>query len=173
MANYITLTANTRWIKPIGNLALAVDDGVVAAELLSAAEEAKEYTDSLVGWMYDSTDWETTTPAIIGLANEYLASAIAIDYYMSRDTDVTVGEEYMPDTLWERGMDILNKIATGEMEIVDSSGTLINKIRRNAIQGPVTLASRARFFPDRQTDRSFGQTPPTSAEKVYGEVSSG
>ncbi len=170
---YTTLTANTRWIRPIGSLASAITDGIVAAELVSAAEEAKEMTDSMVGWMYDSTEWETTTPAIIGLANEYLASAIAIDYYMNRDTDVTVGEQYMPDTLWERGMDILNKIITGDMEVVDSSGTLLNKIRRNALQGPRVITSQARFFPDLQTDTSFGEQPVTSAEKTYKDVTSG
>lgn len=167
---YTTLTANTRWIRPIGSLAADVANGIVAAELTSAEEEAMEMTDSMVGWMYDSTDWETTTPAIIGLANEYLASAIAIDYYMNRDTDVTVGEQYMPDTLWERGMDILNKIISGDMEVVDSNGELLNKIRRNALQGPRTIAAEATFFPNRKADTSFGTQPPSSAQKVFEDV---
>ena len=170
---YVDLTVNQRWLKPIGNLEDTDANGMTELSFTNAETEAMRMTDSIVGWMYNSTEWETTTPPIIEQANEYLASAIALDFYLSRDIDITVGEQYMPDTLWERGMDILNKIVSGEMEVVDDSGVLLNRIRRNAMVGPRAIVSRARFFPDRQTDRSFGNAPVTSAEKTYRDVTGG
>lgn len=167
---YVTLEQNTEWVKPIGTLEAVPEDGVTQDDFTAAETEAMDYTNAKVGWMYDISDWETTPPPVIELANKYLASAIAIDYYMSRDTDVTVGEEYVPDLLWARGDKLLDQIISAELEVVDGSGTVLSRLRRAPRMGPASKSSKATFFPDLNKDKSFGKQAPFTAESTFKRI---
>lgn len=167
---YVTLVENKDWLKPVGEFASAQDEGVTQTDVTRAEGEAKVVTDATVGWMYDTTDWETTPPPIIELANKYLASAITIDYFLSRDTDVTVGEEYMPDKLWDRGMALLQGIVDGKHEVTDASGTLVERLRVSPRKGPMVSVGPSRFFPERNSQRSFGVAAAMTGERVFKKI---
>lgn len=164
---YVTLAVDEDYLKPIGELAASADEGIVQADLDAAEEEAMQLTKGTIGWMYDISDWETTTPPQIEYVNKLLASAVALDYYLSRDTDVTVGTQYEPEKLWQQGVDYLDKIRKGDMELLDSSDVYIARLRLSPRQGPKSESSEAYFYPDRATTKSFGQFPRFSAERTF------
>ncbi len=164
---YVTLAVDEDYLKPIGELAASANEGIVQDDLDAAEDEAMQLTKGTIGWMYDITDWETTTPSLIEYVNKLLASAVALEYYLSRDTDITVGTQYEPEKLWQQGIDYLEKIRKGDLELLDSSDALIPRLKISPRQGPKSVSSDATFYPDLAGSRSFGRLPRFSAQRTF------
>ncbi len=165
--SYVTLAVDEDYLKPIGELAVNADEGIVQEDLDAAEIEAMELTKGTIGWMYDISTWETTTPSLIEYVNKLLASAVTLEYYLSRDTTITVGTQYEPEKLWEQGNDYLEKIRKGDLELLDSSDALIPRLKISPRQGPRSVSSAATFYPDRASTRSFGTLPRFSAQRAF------
>ena len=167
---YVTLAVDEDYLKPIGELAASADEGIIQADLDAAEDEAMELTKGTIGWMYDISNWETTTPSLIEYVNKLLASAVALEYYLSRDTDITVGTQYEPEKLWEQGNDYLEKIRKGDLELLDSSDALIPRLKISPRQGPKTVSSGSTFYPDSKNKRSWGSLPRFSAQRTFTDT---
>ncbi len=165
--SYVTLVVTEDYLKPIGELAASADEGIVQEDLDAAEIEAMELTKGTIGWMYDISDWETTTPSLVEYVNKLLASAVALEYYLSRDTNITVGTQYEPEKLWEQGNDYLEKIRKGDLELLDSSDALIPRLKISPRQGPKTVSSGSTFYPDSKNQRSWGMRPRFSAQRTF------
>ena len=171
MGDYVVLDEGERFVKPIDALVVVAADGMTQADFTSAEDNAAVHINAMIGWMYDITGWAASTPALIGLAADYIASATAMDMYLNRDTEITVGAEFMPDDLWAKGMELLEGIREGKYEVTDlSTGGLLQRKRISPRQGPRTASSQATFFPDTKNSRSFGKRPHFSAERTYEDV---
>ena len=146
---YVTLKEGERYIKPIDQLFASADDGMTQDDLDHAEEFAKHITDGKIGWAFDISDWEDNPPPLVNYANELIASGKALDFYLFRDTNITLGEEFQPDKLQKDGMDILNAIADGDMELVDESGDILDRLILSSRQGFRHRESPVTFYPDR------------------------
>lgn len=164
---YVTLVVTDDYLKPIGALAASADEGIVQTDLDAAEEEAMQVTKGKIGWMYDISAWETTTPPLVEYVNKLLASAVALEYYLSRDTDVTVGTQYEPEKLWQQGIDYLGQIRDGDLELMNSSDVYIPRLDISPRQGPKSVSSEATFYPDFATHKSFGRFPRFSAQRTF------
>ncbi len=164
---YVTLAVDEDYLKPIGELAVTADEGIVQSDLDNAEEEAMQLTKGTIGWMYDISAWETTTPPLIEYVNKLLASAVALEYYLSRDTNITVGTQYEPEKLRQQGVDYLEKIRKGDLEILNSSDVLIPKLSGSPRQGPRSVSSRSNFYPDSKYKTSWGKRPRFSSQRTF------
>lgn len=167
---YVTLEAGKRWLKPIGSLEDDSEDGITQDDLDAAEREAMQITKGTIGWMYDISDWDDETPPIVEQANELLASAIVVDIYLNRDTDVTVGTEYLPDKLWARGEGMLEKVLKGDYHLLDRNDDPIERLRIAPRQSASSRVSKAHFYPDRNSQTSFGKRARFTAERVFKET---
>lgn len=164
---YVTLDITADYLKPIGSLAAAADEGIIQTDLDAAEDEAMQYTKGTIGWMYSISIWEATTPPQIEYINKLMASAVVLDYYLSRDTNVTVGAEFQPEKLWQQGVDYLEKIRKGDMELLDSSDVHIPRLQLSPRQGPRVVSSEATFYTDSAYHTSFGKLPRFSAQRAF------
>lgn len=167
---YVTLDVDADYLKPIGELAANADEGIVQEDLDAAEEEAMQVTKGKIGWMYDISTWEATTPPQIEYVNKLLASAVALEYYLSRDTDITVGTQYEPEKLWEKGMAFLDQIRKGDMELMDANDIYIPRLKLSPRQGPRSVSSCATFYPDSKYKTSFGKLPRFSAQRTFEDT---
>ncbi|GAH62854.1 unnamed protein product [marine sediment metagenome] len=168
--SYVTLVVDEDYLKPIGELADSADEGIIQEDLDAAENEAMQVTKGKIGWMYDISTWEATTPPQIEYVNKLLASAVALEYYLSRDTDIAVGTQYEPEKLWEQGMAYLEQIRKGDMELMDSSDAHIPRLKLSPRQGPRSVSSRATFYTDSKYKTSFGKLPRFSAQKTFEDT---
>ena len=167
---YVTLVIDEDYLKPIGELAGSEDEGIVQTDLDRAENEAMQVTKGKIGWMYNISTWEASTPPLIGYVNKLLASAVALEYYLSRDTDITVGTQFEPEKLWEQGMGFLEQILKGDMELMDSNDVHIPRLKLSPRQGPKTVSSCATFYPDSKYRRSYGKLPRFSAQRTFEDT---
>lgn len=167
---YVTLTEDSRYIKPVSPFAVLPEDGITQTEVTAAETNAMRVTKAKVGWMYDISTWEATTPPIIEYINELLASAEVLEFYLNRDTDVTLGAEFEPDRLRGQADAWLEGIRSGDLEVLDSSDVLIPKKMIAPRQGPKTSACPATFYPCSRYRKSFGQRPHFSAQKTFEDT---
>ena len=133
---YVTLQIDKDYLKPIGELANDPTLGITQDDMDAAEEEAMQVTKGKIGWMYDISDWESDTPPQVEYANKLLASSIVLEYYLNRDTDVTVGTQFEPEKLWEQGMAYLEGIRNGDMELLDTNDDHIARLKLSPRQGP-------------------------------------
>ena len=164
---YVTLVVDQDYLKPIGELAADADEGIVQEDLDRAENEAMQYTKGIIGWMYDISTWETTTPPQVEYANKLLASAVALEYYLSRDTNITVGTQFEPEKLWQQGIDYLDKVRKGEIELLDDNDAYIPRLRLSPRQGPKSVSSRTTFYPDSKNHCSWGKRPRFSSQRAF------
>lgn len=164
---YVTLEIDEDYLKPIGEFAASADEGIVQGDLDSAEDEAMQITKGKIGWQYDISTWETTPPPQIEYVNKLLASSVVLEYYLNRDTEITVGTQFEPEKLWEQGMGYLNQIRKGDMELMDANDVHIPRLKLSPRQGPKVVASRATFYPDSKYKTSFGRLPRFSAQRTF------
>ena len=164
---YVTLAVDEDYLKLIGELAASADEGITQDDLDNAEEEAMQLTKGTIGWMYDISEWETTTPPLIEYVNKLLASAVTLEYYLSRDTNITVGTQYEPEKLWQQGVDYLAQIRKGDLEVMDSSDVLIQKLSGSPRQGPRSVSGGSTFYPDSKYKTSWGKRPRFSSQRTF------
>lgn len=164
---YIVLKEGERYIKPIDELFDDADDGMTQRDLDAAETYAMHITNGKIGWGYDISTWQDDPPPLVEYINDLLASAKALEFYLNRDTNITLGAEFQPDKMEKDALEMLDGIRLGGMELTDTDGSILSRKQISPRQGIRHRESAATFYPDKNSHRSFGVPARFTAERTY------
>lgn len=124
--SYATLNAGAGHLKNLGPLAETASVGITQDDLDAAEAHARSMIDASLADVYDTSDWLSATPPIIGKIARLLASADVLDYKHAR-VDPATSSAYAASLRTEARL-LLRQVRGGRLSVVGADGTVVTRL---------------------------------------------